>query len=539
MNYCKIIFLLLFPLELYAHKVNTWPLLIKNAQDAVALIEIADTESNNFTTLASGFFVQQNNLFVTNAHVISNILTQNPNNIKDAFSKVSISKNGKSYSIKSLKNISISDDLALLEVEGFPGPFLEITEPLLDEIVYIIGFPGGRFRRIKAHTFDFHLPRRFYSLFPHISAGENLGGFSGSPVLNNRGQVMGVASQSRPWYVGAVKSSFLIELIEKQPIKNLEKTVQEQMSSLSTQARKGDRESQYKLSELFFNSTQYFLNMMEFSIPEYIERFFRSDQFYFEQARKWSLKAAKQHHAIAQFNLAGIYLNGVQGMYKGSSDKKAYQWALRSAIGQYPYTKFLLGFYMYSEGVGTPVDEKKAFDWIYSAALNGHPRAAFEFGVLHLKGYSTSSDKEKALYWIKNSARMGSPLAQFVLGLMHFKGITLEKSAHKAFHFFEQAAHSGHNPSQLMLGLMLSFEFHTEESENSTYEWIFESMLEGRFALWADLLRGAAPPAVNTDLQTAADWQFIKWIVHDENSDEMDFLSLIQLAKDMEGFFSF
>ena len=293
------------------------------------------------------------------------------------------------------------------------------------------------------------------------------------------------------------------------------------------------------MSELFINNMKYFLDLTEFSILDQIEHFFHPERFYFDQAVKWSQQAARQEHAIAQFNLAGIYLNGIRGLFKDYSDKQAYQWASRAAVNRFPYAEFLLGFYMYKEGVGTPIDEKKAFNLTHSAALNGHSRAAFELGVFYLNEYSSPADKQKAISWIKTSAGMGSPLAQFVLGLLSFKGIFLEQDNHKALHFFEQAARSGHNPSQFMLGVMLTQELNTEENKLSAQAWLAESMLEGRFTLWADFLRGALPSSINIDPQTAEDLRFIKWIVYDENTSEMDLFSVIQLVKNMDGPLSF
>ena len=243
MNYCKILFLFLFLFapNLYAHKIETWPLSLKKAQDAVARIEKYDTQSSSFKSLASGFFVQKNDLFATNAHVLSNILSQNPKNIKNTLAKARIFKKGKSYPIKSVKNISIVNDLALLEIEGFSGPFLEISASPLPRRVYIIGFPQSRLRQIKANTFDFYLSRDHYTLFPHILGDEILGGLSGSPVLNTDGQVMGIVSQSRPWYISGAKSLPLKQLMEKNPITNIPQTIQKQMSSLLAKAKKGDK----------------------------------------------------------------------------------------------------------------------------------------------------------------------------------------------------------------------------------------------------------------------------------------------------------
>jgi S1-C subfamily serine protease len=94
--------------------------LAKKARNAVVLIEVFDSGHNEVAT-GSGFFVSDNGLLITNAHVIEN-----------AASAAAKTESGDVLPIKGAIRIDRENDLAVLAVEGRNLPFLTLgqSEPL-------------------------------------------------------------------------------------------------------------------------------------------------------------------------------------------------------------------------------------------------------------------------------------------------------------------------------------------------------------------------------------------------------------------------
>lgn len=86
-----------------------------------------------------------------------------------------------------------------------------------------------------------------------------------------------------------------------------------------------------------------------------------------EIAAEWNLKAAKQGHSLAQYNMG---------------------WA-------------------YAHGRGVPWNEKKAIKWYEKAAAQGNPSAANNIGAIYHNGETIQKDPIKALMWYKIATSIG------------------------------------------------------------------------------------------------------------------------------------
>ena len=98
------------------------------------------------------------------------------------------------FRIKGVRDISVTMDLAVLEVENYQGDTLKLAKDYSNETpVYIVGYPGGhRLTRIKADH-PFFISELEISFMTSSAHCHTLGGVSGSPVLNSTGEVVGLA----------------------------------------------------------------------------------------------------------------------------------------------------------------------------------------------------------------------------------------------------------------------------------------------------------------------------------------------------------
>lgn len=145
-----------------------------------AMVEIRTWDSNSTLYIGSGFFVGSG-LILTNAHVI------------EAASKIEISDySGNILKISSIYNYDEVRDLALIKVSAKNTAALAIADSVTGgERVYNIGSPVG-----MTGTFTTGIvsnPYRIIDNLPCIQTSLPSGiGSGGGPVLNSKGQVLGV-----------------------------------------------------------------------------------------------------------------------------------------------------------------------------------------------------------------------------------------------------------------------------------------------------------------------------------------------------------
>lgn len=121
---------------------------------------------------------------VTNFHVIDQL----------RYSKASLcilTKSGKDIPFKRVRNFSIPYDLALLEVERHKQLFLELGS-IFTDTVYVLGFPKGRFNKFNGRNISTQDENHVFL----INSVQDLNSASGSPMLNAKGQVIGVFHSS-------------------------------------------------------------------------------------------------------------------------------------------------------------------------------------------------------------------------------------------------------------------------------------------------------------------------------------------------------
>ena len=161
---------------------QTVPQIVEKALDATVSLEMQDG-TGAVLRRGSGFFVRSN-LIATNYHVIEGA-AQGTAKLVDGY---------KRYTIEGYTAVDKTNDLALLKLtvhDGNPLPLGNSNTVRIGETIYVAGNPIGLEGTISdgiiSSRSDRHTKERLQMTAP-ISPGS-----SGGPVLNRKGQVIGVS----------------------------------------------------------------------------------------------------------------------------------------------------------------------------------------------------------------------------------------------------------------------------------------------------------------------------------------------------------
>lgn len=160
------------------------PELVRRIKPSAVSIETFD-DRGNLVSRGSGFFIATDKV-VTNRHVIE----------KSAKAQISL-VNGKKFDAKAILAVDAESDLALLQVDvpsymAFPL-LIERNTPQEGESVVVIGNPFGLEGSVSNGIVSAVREIPGYGKIIQITAAISPGS-SGSPVVNMRGQVIGVAT---------------------------------------------------------------------------------------------------------------------------------------------------------------------------------------------------------------------------------------------------------------------------------------------------------------------------------------------------------
>jgi len=160
------------------------PELVKRIKPSAVAIETFD-EKGALVSRGSGFFIAHDKV-VTNRHVIE----------KSVRAEIHL-LNGKKFEVKSIVAVDAESDLAILKVEVPPflvSPLpIERSTPQEGESIVVIGNPFGLEGSVSNGIVSAVREIPGYGKIIQITAAISPGS-SGSPVVNMRGQVIGVAT---------------------------------------------------------------------------------------------------------------------------------------------------------------------------------------------------------------------------------------------------------------------------------------------------------------------------------------------------------
>ena len=181
----------------------------KSALAATVLIVMEDASGQTLST-GSGFFVDQG-IIATNLHVVEGVF-------KGYVKRVGMNRTSR---IESIVAMDSRQDLAIIEVSDISAPVLPIgrsDKVQIGESIYVagnpIGFLEGTFSNgIVSGVREFRVGSKRIQITAPISEGS-----SGGPVLNSKGEVIGVAVSTITAGQNlnfAIPSNYLSELLNK------------------------------------------------------------------------------------------------------------------------------------------------------------------------------------------------------------------------------------------------------------------------------------------------------------------------------------
>ena len=147
----------------------------------------------------TGFFVARNKV-ATNVHVVAyqrSIFVQSVDHAKI-------------WTVEGITAFDVKNDLAILKVvgEGAPLPLGDSDTIQSGEEIYAVGYPKGKYTVSNGTLHSVRDNNKWLQMNVKISPGN-----SGSPVINSKGQVIGIVSASEDPYSYAIPSNALKALL--------------------------------------------------------------------------------------------------------------------------------------------------------------------------------------------------------------------------------------------------------------------------------------------------------------------------------------
>ena len=363
----------------------------------------------------TGFFIGEN-LFVTNDHVVSGMLKTG------AVEDMVLSQKGNTavLKIKRIVALSVLYDLTLLETNETVENYLSLQKTPLesDDPLFISAYPGSFFKRMRQTGSVIYENDRVL-MFPVDHS--YLEGASGGPVLNGKGQVVGIMSHRTDNMAIVIKPNHLREFIAGNIGLNCLRfpdpkiCMDKGTENLRELAEQGSMYAQFVLSDAYTKGKRV-----------------EPDP---EQAVVWRKKAAEQGHISSQFNLAADYIkgNGVQ-----PNPERAFFWVQQAANQGYPKAQNNLAF-LYYKGKGVESDPEQGFMWLEKAAKQNYVRSQWHLCYMYYTGERVGKDLEKSFFWCQKAAEQGHVPSQHALVYMYDKGEGTEKNPEQAAYWLEQA----------------------------------------------------------------------------------------------------
>ena len=470
------------------------------AEETVSPIDLLADDAQNYVwrirnSLFSGSgtaFPTGPNLFVTGFHVMVNALQSN-----DTIKNIVLEQEHSSshLTIGRIIRVSALYDLVLFETEESVTNYLTLAEdlPQPDDKLFIWGYPKGKFQELKNTGKLTDVGHHHYT-FPTNSS--YIGGASGSPVLDEEGQVVGVTSKAASNMLLALKADELKDLIVGDIGLNCSNLInpvmcmKEGLENLKTMAEQDNALAQYRLATMYYKgkTLEKDLNL----------------------ALSWMEKSAEQEYAPAQFFLAEMFLKGI-GTKKDF--ELAFYWYKESAFQGYVLAQYKLAMILH-EGVEIEKDLDVAFYWMKKPAEQGYVLAQYHLAVMYHNGEGIERNHNLAFAWFQKSAEQNfvpaqrallamylegkvvedfslifnlakenamrdDIIAQNVLATMYYKGEGTEKDLNKAFIWYKRSAEMGYTPSQYHLAVMYYNGEGVERNRDLALLWCIESAAQG------------------------------------------------------------
>ena len=376
---------------------------VKSAKEAIYELSEEKDDNQRFDGLqylgknsikrSTAFFISHDIAVTTTNGVLEEFVTkvmEDPDKPRNLFLRNGENK----IEVKEIVAFSYMEGLALLRVDGYKGPYLEIADSLkANAKLFMAGYIGGMIgiyqQAGKLEKYEHLMAMPINDSFENLDPASLWGG----PILDREGEVVGVNAINKISYnvAFAVDLDLLNRFLEKG--KNCERVdVEECVFDSSVQLidneNQEDRYAQYVMGMLLINS---FKHMDD------------TDDTILRDSFKWIEKSAEQDYAPAQFILCMMYYYG-RGVDKNF--EPAFYWCKRSAE-----QRFLLARHM--------------------------------LGLIYIKGPPGIRDREQSMLFMGMSAQQGLSYAQLYIGLFWFLGENVKQNAEIAFYWFSKSVENG------------------------------------------------------------------------------------------------
>jgi len=198
---------------------------------------------------------------------------------------------------------------------------------------------------------------------------------------------------------------------------------------------------------------------------------------YAEAARLFEMAAAREH-ALANYNLGLLFLNG-QG--RPENPHRAFAHIRFAAWRGVVAAQYDLGT-LYATGTGVEANAFEAARWIEKAANAGHPEAEIEFATTLFKvdappGDATALEKQKAAEkrgaaLFRSAAEKGYPIAQNRLARCYAYGKGVEENTFEAVKWHLIAKAGGHDDELLETLVKKLSRADRQKAEKAAEEWL-------------------------------------------------------------------
>jgi hypothetical protein len=358
--------------------------LVKRIQPATVIVYVFDRDGNPVAQ-GSGFFFKYYGHLITNYHVLG----------KAAMAKVR-TPDGREFNIKSIQARDEPDDLveALVDISIGSAPYLNPASapPGVGDPVMVIGSPWGVDKvvsRGNVHA-TLEIPK-FGKCIVH--SAHSFPGSSGSPLVNARGEVLGIETAAVP---GKPDLNLAVPL---ERFSGLSPDYRElQIASTARTAAPADALTNRKPDAL-----QKDIQMAESGDPAAQARVaarYENGQDLSQncfEALRFYRKAAEQGYLQAQYNVGRMYYSGA---CMGKNLSEAARWLQIAAERGYPEAQRVFGTMCFN-GEGVSCNRVTACMWTILAASRGNAEANKFLRLMtsELTRDELSAAREMAVNW--------------------------------------------------------------------------------------------------------------------------------------------
>ena len=448
------VFVLSFDLS-SAQILSPVPQSIHQAQPSIYKIR-----SKNVDTNGTAFFVSPH-LAITNFHGVGilDLESENFNDIElyqeDTLSPLKINR---------LVSISALFDLALLETSTPVDSYLTVNNlvPAITDDLFTTGYPHG-ILTTQQKTGSLLGWEHYYYFITNQSPFESTHGVSGSPVLNERGEVVGVNFSGIQNIIFAINPDKIEQLITNEigtncsSFDSIKNCIDNELNFVENEMHKGNELAQYVGIDLWsMHHKARLIHSMKQSLnnltPEEqaVLSAKMNHEFYKLDTQKlhWHTLSAQQGFAPAQYTLGIHYTNNQTPDFP-----TAFYWMQQAAEQNFAPAQYLLSI-LYQDGHGTPKNKQQAINWLIQSAHQGYMPAQLRLAQAYSNGDGIKKNPLQAFQWYRKSAQEGSQIAQHIVAGYYTEGEITPQNWNLALYWMQQAAEQGYAPAQRELAIM-------------------------------------------------------------------------------------